>query len=295
MATTKARLRPKVEMTDKMSRYQWLEHRRKGIGGSDVSAILGFNSWRSPFEVWADKTGRLPIDDSGNEFTHWGNIMEPILAKEFQQQTGKKVYRQNKTFVDPECDFLRADIDRDIVGEPGFLEIKTAMEFKSSEWSDEEIPPAYLLQVQHYMMVLNRPYCYFATLIGGHRFITKRVERDDDLIATMRPQLVDWWEQHIVNDVPPEIDGSDSTTDVLKQLHHKTEGQPIILGDELDRSLIERQHLKEGLKTYNNDIKITENKVRAAMLATEIGTSEHFIVTNRLTKKGNRVLRIKER
>lgn len=295
MDQIRERPRPKVEMTYKMNRYQWLEHRRKGIGGSDVSAILGFNTWRSPFEVWADKTGRLPIDDSGNEFTHWGNIMEPILAQEFQRQTGKKVHRQNKTFVDPEYDFLRADIDRDVVGEPGFLEIKTAMEFKSSEWTDDEIPPAYLLQVQHYMMVLDRPYCYFATLIGGHHFITKRVERDDELIDTMRQQLIDWWEKHIIQGIPPEIDGSDSTTNVLKQLHHETEGQPIILDDDLDKLLVEREHLKQGLKTYNNDIKTTENKVRAAMLTTEIGTSEHFVVTNRLTKRGNRVLRIKEK
>ena len=43
MDEVKERLRPKVEMTYKMNRYQWLEHRRKGIGGSDVSAILGLD------------------------------------------------------------------------------------------------------------------------------------------------------------------------------------------------------------------------------------------------------------
>lgn len=287
--------RPSFEMTDQMSRYEWLEHRRKGIGGSDVSAILGYNQWRSPYEVWADKTGRLPIDDTGNEFTYWGNIMEPILAHAFQDFTGKKVYRQNKTFIDPEYDFLRADIDRDVAGEPGFLEIKTAIEFKSSEWSGEEIPPAYLLQVQHYMMVLDRPYCYFATLIGGHKFITKRVERDDRLITGMREQLIDWWTEHIINDVPPEIDGSDSTTDVLKSLHSDTDGQPVILGANLDKLLEQRQQGKESIKVLEQDIKATENKVRAEMLETDVATSKNFVITNKKTKRGYRQLKIKEK
>lgn len=287
--------RPNYVMTDKMSRYEWLDHRRKGIGGSDVSAILGFNDWRSPYEVWADKTGQLPIDDTGNEFTHWGNIMEPILAHEFQDQTGKKVYRQNKTFIDPEYDFLRADIDRDIAGEPGFLEIKTAIEFKTSDWTDDEIPPAYLLQVQHYMMVLDRPYCYFATLIGGHRFIMKKVERDDTLINEMRAKLVEWWQTHIINGVAPEIDGSESTTSVLKQLHTDQDGQPVIMDAAMNERLHQRQSIKNDIKTITNETAKIENEVRSQMLDTDVATTSDFVITYRQNKRGSRTLRIKER
>lgn len=289
------RTKPSYIMTDQMTRYQWLEHRRKGLGGSDISVILGFNNWRSPYELWADKMGMLPIDDTGNEFTHWGNIMEPILAHEFQDQTGKKVYRQNKTFIDSEYDFLRADIDRDVVGEPGFLEIKTANEFKSGDWTDDEIPPAYLIQVQHYMMVLDRPYCYFATLIGGHHFEIKRVNRDDDLIATIRQESVAWWQKHIIEGVEPEIDGSDSTRNVLNQLHHDREGQPVILGVDLDDLLLTRQQSKETVKTIKSDMATTENKVRAAMLETDEAVSNHFIITNHKNKHGVRALKIKEK
>ena len=42
-----------------MSREEWLKERRKSLGGSDMGAVLGLNKYRSPWVVWAEKTGRL--------------------------------------------------------------------------------------------------------------------------------------------------------------------------------------------------------------------------------------------
>jgi predicted phage-related endonuclease len=39
---------------------QWLADRRKCIGGSDIDAILGLSPYRTPVDVWAEKTGRSP-------------------------------------------------------------------------------------------------------------------------------------------------------------------------------------------------------------------------------------------
>ena len=36
---------------------EWLEERNKIIGGTDISAILGLNKLKTPYDVWADKTG----------------------------------------------------------------------------------------------------------------------------------------------------------------------------------------------------------------------------------------------
>ena len=49
-----------AEDVRKLSRTQWLELRRQSLGGSDISAALGLNRWRSPMEVWAEKAG-LPL------------------------------------------------------------------------------------------------------------------------------------------------------------------------------------------------------------------------------------------
>ena len=55
--------------TAKMTREEWLQLRRKGIGGSDASVIMGKNPYRSILQLWEEKTGKLPVTDDGNEYT----------------------------------------------------------------------------------------------------------------------------------------------------------------------------------------------------------------------------------
>ena len=44
--------------TAAMSRDEWLKERTKGIGGSDVSTILGLNPYKTPLQLWEEKTGK---------------------------------------------------------------------------------------------------------------------------------------------------------------------------------------------------------------------------------------------
>lgn len=62
--------------TKDLSREEWLEYRRKGVCGSDASVILGINKYRSVFELWEDKTGISKKNDEGNQYTHFGQVME---------------------------------------------------------------------------------------------------------------------------------------------------------------------------------------------------------------------------
>lgn len=55
---------------------QWLELRRRGIGGSDASVVMRQNPYRSVIQLWEEKTGRLPVEDTGNEYTYWGKERE---------------------------------------------------------------------------------------------------------------------------------------------------------------------------------------------------------------------------
>lgn len=281
--------------TASMSRAEWLDFRRKGIGGSDVAAILGMSPWNTPYSVWAKKTGRVPVEGEENEFMHWGTIMEPILAHEFEEATGKRVRRQNKTFFVPEHPFLRANIDRDVIGEDGILEIKTATEYKSSEWADNEVPVPYQLQVQHYMYVLDRPYCYFAYLVGGHSFGYKRVERDQDAIDVIEPRLIKWWEQHVIKDAPPAIDGEDATTRALRQMYPDDTGEVVMLEDHFDSLLENREQLQANIKGTKKIVTSIDNELRAAIGDATTGESRTWMVTNKANKSGTRTLRVKRK
>ena len=191
--------------TLEMTHDEWLLDRRKGIGGSDVATILGLNKWKSPYQLWLEKTGQIDLEHTESEPAYWGNVLEEIVAKEFQERTGKKVRRRNQVFEHPLHPFLRANIDRDVVGENAILECKTANAFLGKEWEGEEVPLSYLCQVQHYMNVLNKKYCYIAVLIGGQKFIWKRVDRDQELIDMITERLVEFWETNVLDGQEPVI------------------------------------------------------------------------------------------
>ena len=139
-----------AEMADEK---KWLDARREGIGGSDASVIVGLNRWKSPFQLWLEKTGKAePEDLSGNEYVYWGKVLEEAVANRFCELTGKKVQRRGLLQMD-DYPYIRASVDRMVVGENAGLECKTCNGFAAKEWEDDEVPTAYYVQCQHYMMV----------------------------------------------------------------------------------------------------------------------------------------------
>lgn len=270
-----------------MNEAQWLANRRGGIGGSDVSAILGINKYRTPFEVWLDKTGQVPIDTTEtSEAIHFGNVFEEVVAQEFSRRADKKVFRQNKTYIHPEYPMLRANIDRDIAHEPGFLECKTANAYLAGEWKDDEVPAPYLLQVQHYMNVLDRPYCYIAVLIGGQQFKYKRIERDQELIDVVQDKLVSWWNKFVIGDEQPPIDGSDAATNFLKDyLVDKSEGDVIQLPDDDFKRLKQRQELKATEKDIKKEIASIDNHLKLELETADSGHLDGFKIDFKTYRK----------
>ena len=81
--------------TSNLSSEEWLSYRRRGIGGSDAGVILGLNPYKSPWQLWLEKTGQTEPDDlSTNEYVYWGTKQEPLVAERFFEETGKRVQRR---------------------------------------------------------------------------------------------------------------------------------------------------------------------------------------------------------
>lgn len=272
-----------------MSREQWLETRRKGIGGSDVSAIAGLNKWKSPIAVYMDKVGQSPIEDTAGEAAYWGNVMEDIVAQEFSIRTGLKVRRKNAILKHPEHQFMLANVDRLIIGKQEGLECKTASEYLKGEWEDEEIPAAYLLQIQHYMAVTGYKAWHIAVLIGGNKFIHKKVERDEELISYLIQIEKDFWENHVLKEIPPAFDGSDSSVDLLKALYPESEPELEINLPKDAETLIEAlEVIKSDIKESETKKKEYENKIKALMGVNE----KAYAGIRKITWKSNNVTRI---
>ena len=89
----------KLVSTLKLPREDWLQYRKRGIGGSDAGAICGFNPYRTAMQVYYDKTSD-EIEDIDNEAMRQGREFEDYVARRFTEETGKKVRRANAMFYD---------------------------------------------------------------------------------------------------------------------------------------------------------------------------------------------------
>lgn len=226
---------------------QWLADRRSGIGGSDIGAILGLSPYRSAVDVYLDKIGHAP-EVSANEAMFWGIVLEDVVAKHYQDATGRKVQRINEILRHPTQPFAIANIDRAIVapgsrarfdgnkllGADGILECKTASAYKTGEWGtcddDDAIPTHYAAQAMWYLGITGLDWCDVPVLIGGQKYLIKRVERDDETIRSMLERAEAFWFRHVVARVAPEPkDGSDALTLFPRDSGRTIEANPKVL------------------------------------------------------------------
>ncbi|MFL9867279.1 YqaJ viral recombinase family protein [Paraburkholderia fungorum] len=220
------RRRPALRLVDTkaLSRSEWLEVRKSGIGGSDAAAAVGLNPYVSQLELWLDKTGRAdglprPDPDDTTSPTYWGTLLEPIVAAAYTQQTGNKVRKVNAILRHRSVPFMLANIDREVVGVPGVqvLECKTAGEFGARLWRDG-VPEYVQLQVQHQLAVTGKQAAHVAVLLWGQALEVHRIERDDSLIRRLIELETRFW-QFVESDKPPPADGSESADRALRHLH----------------------------------------------------------------------------
>ncbi len=203
--------------TQNMPYEEWLEYRRKGIGGSDASVVCGINKYKSPFELWMDKTGQLPYQEAG-EAAYWGTQLEALVRNEFTKRTGIAVNIVSQILQHEDYPFMLANLDG-TCQHPDYgtcvFEAKTASAYKIGDWEDK-IPDEYLLQIQHYMAVTGYKGTYIAVLIGGNTFKWKFIERDEEIISMLITLEKDFWE-HVQNGLPPALDGSSASAKFLAE------------------------------------------------------------------------------
>ncbi|HFK1462291.1 YqaJ viral recombinase family protein [Bacillus sp. YAF12_1] len=275
-----------------MDHTQWLQARTQGIGGSDVSVIAGLNKWKSAVQVFLEKTQAIEKEDIQSEAAYFGNVLEEVVAREFSKRTDLKVQRRNAILQHPEYPWMLANVDRLIVGEKIGLECKTASEYLKKEWEDEEVPAAYLLQCQHYMAVTGYEAWWIAVLIGGNKFVHKKIKRDEELIQYLIDIEKDFWLNNVEKNEPPMFDGSDASTELLKHLYPESITDSFVSLGKQEELLIEaRDQVDREIKALQEQKAEYENKIKAKLGTNEVGGTENYKIywksytTNRFDSK----------
>jgi putative phage-type endonuclease len=277
----------------------FLVTRRSGIGGSDAGAILGLSPWKTPLDVWLEKTGQADsMEDTAA--TYWGRKLEDLVADEYVARTGRKVERCNDTLRHPERFYMLGHVDRLIwdgdrrprvrgeIRTRRILECKTAGAFMAPEWGEagtDQIPEAYLCQVQHYLAVTGCEVADVAVLIGGRDFRLYEIPRDNELIRLLEDAEAQFWAL-VMENVPP---APRSLADIAKRWPRDSGGQ-VMASQEVEQMVFELRAMKDHAKDLDARIEACEGEIKKALMdAAELITPDGRKLATWKTQTSKRV------
>ena len=207
------------------SNEEWL-HNRRGIGGSDASAVLGLNPYKTNEELWLEKAGILvPEDIADKPYVIYGHAAEPLLRELFalDHPEYRVEYYVNNLIRNEKYPWAHASLDGELVdqeGRRGILEIKTTnilQPMQREKWRDQ-IPDNYYIQVLHYLLVTEYDFAVLKAQLksewsGEIRLVTRHyiIERADvaEDIAILKEAEEKFWQSIQTGERPglilPEI------------------------------------------------------------------------------------------
>ncbi len=264
-----------VVSTEGLSRDKWLDYRRLGVGGSDVSAIFGVSQFKTARDLYYDKLNIATFDDSDDNLVakEVGHLLEDLVARIFSKRTGYRIYKIEKMFRHPIHTFMLADVDYFVElpnGKTAILEIKTTnYNAKDCWWIDgnEIVPIYYELQGRHYMCVMNLDEVFYCCLYGNKedevicRHLVRDFDYDDEMIALES----DFWRGHVLRKIPPEYveDGELVMESVRRTVGPADTSLPDIVLPNSYVSDIERyMELQREKAVYNSRIRKIEDEMK---------------------------------
>lgn len=201
------------------SREEWLQNRKR-IGGSDASAILGRNPYKTNIELWQEKTGRtLPEDISDKPYVKYGIAAEEHLRALFALDHPEYTvcYEENNIWINDRMPWAHASLDGWLIdkeGRNGIWECKTTnilQSMQKDKWK-QQIPDNYYVQVLHYLMVTEFDFAVLKAQLkydfGGEIYLQTRhypIERSEvqEDIDYLIQKEAEFWEYVKSDKVPP--------------------------------------------------------------------------------------------
>ncbi len=287
-----------------------LEARRKGIGGSDVGAILGYNAipgacvYKTATEVWDEKVNGYSEartarpDDYKTAQLWWGTKLEPLLLEAYQYfeeteevQCGKSVGQ----VAHPDNPWLIANVDgvSTVNGKKIVVEIKNSDRGDRNVWGDAEtdqVPLGYYMQVQHYMYVLGLEEARIVARVRGDTLIY-HIMRDDDLIEGMVKKLSEFWHENVLKKVPPK---AEKLSDVKLSYKASDDDSVILAGEDEFDKINEAKEIVAKLEVVKKEMEAKKTEL-AEMMREKIAIVNEDgkkLVTFKPRKDGVRVFKI---
>ena len=243
----------------------WHDNRAKGIGGSEIAAILGKSPWATPYSVWSSKTGKIPPKEE-TPAMRFGTMLESLIAELYMAEKGIRLTKITNSVAHPLHPEVRCTpdyVDLDNKDVP-ILSIKYSP-YGYAEWGEpgtDQIPKHCLLQCYWEMEVFDREQCDVAVSFGKPEYKLYHVKRDRELGAWLIKQACAWCQKHIVEGVEPEVDGSIGASEYLKARFPRNVSPLIAATPEVEGWIDELNTTRTAKKTIEEKEALLENRVK---------------------------------
>lgn len=233
---------------------EWMERRREGVGSSDTPAILGVDPRYTRLAVYLEKTGRSRPEPE-REHHWWGLALEPVIFQAYERRTGREVIGRQVEATSETYPWLRATYDgvRDDgrIVEAKSLGAYAATQFNAADGDWEALPPHWIVQVTHQMIVSDTDVADVAVFypLELRVYTVPRSERLASLIVDM---TTEFWEDVCDGNPPRTLDPRDEMR--LALAYPRAEGDICLIGGWLDELCIP------------NDGKVDDARSRTALL-----------------------------
>ena len=283
----------KYTQTSELSEPQWQELRqsfvnRGMVGGSDAGTLLNLNKYKSPINLFYQAIGQNKLPNIMNGAMLHGKQLEDYVAGCWQYYDGTeegwvantladnkiKSYEKVRAIIEnTEYPFLFANVDGIITKHPdredkGILEVKTMSGYAADTY-EGGIPPSYLIQLQHYMLVTGLKWGEIVYLKDGRELGCVTFDADIELQDRILASAEDFYTrvnearkhmdkepdmaEHIAAQYEPDADASMAFNDFISEKHKARENEVAMQGDE------EHQHWALMYKAYSDELKAAEH------------------------------------
>ena len=241
--------------------------RRNGIGGSDVAAICGLSSYKSPIDIYFQKT-LDDLEDVSNDNIWWGNALEEVIVNKYIDTYPQKVLFPD-TIEDKEIPFMFANVDG-ILEDGAVLEAKNVGKFTSSKWGQpysDDIPVEYFLQVAHYVRICKAPYAHIAAYFGGADFRVYEYRPNKDIENMIVKKCSTFWNDHVLKQVPPP---AINYGDQLKLYKDALKDSSKEISSEIFSNLINYKEIQQSIKKLEEEAETIKSSICAFMENDEV-------------------------
>lgn len=218
------------------------ELRAKGLGASEISAVLGMDPFKDAYAVWCEKRGLVDrnkrFEKQRGARTRRGKYFERGIVTWYGDLTNQQTEWFDATVQHPQRSWQVCSPDawvlrgaemvpRDVAASAQGLQRIGGVDAKSVSWDqrhvwtgsdgERQMPDHVAIQLQWSCSTTDMPWWDVAALMGMDDMFIYRMHRDATIEAMLLESGEAFWNNHVLANVPPEVGASAATRDYLRQ------------------------------------------------------------------------------